>query len=54
MLRVFAIAASLLQTAVLVASGTQARRDLVPIIRISAIFDLAPQTRRKADHTCDH
>ena len=55
----FAIAASLLKTVVVVATGALGRGDMLSVILISAIFELALQIRLKAGHanprrtTCD-
>ena len=50
MSKVVAIAASL-KAVMLIATGALARGDMLPVILISAIFDLGLQIRRKAGHT---
>jgi hypothetical protein len=50
MSKVVAIAASL-KAVMLIATGAFARGDMLPVILISAIFDLGLQIRRKAGHT---
>ena len=50
MSKVVAIAASL-KAVMLIATAALARGDMLPVILISALFDLGLQIRRKAGHT---
>jgi hypothetical protein len=50
MSKVVAIAASL-KAVLLIATGALARGDMLPVILISAIFDLGLQIRSRVGHT---